>query len=160
MTDDKRNSMTEVCPACGQPLSSDGAECPCGGTSSLASLAAVVPPQLPSTVSRREAALLDAGNLQLKAHLSWFCPLASWLSQILFALLVPGTPSLRSYALLAVILQFGLLIAGLYFGAKVVSLKRRGIAVEGPDYAAAIVGLVFSGGTVLLVLVLALSTSF
>ena len=92
------------------------------------------------------------------ARASWLCPVIAWASQILFVLTLSGVPGLGGFWLLMMVVQFVLIIAGLYLGAKVLALGSLSVAPS--SWWAALLGVVLSGGTILLIAGLAVANSF
>jgi hypothetical protein len=84
------------------------------------------------------------------ARFSWLCPLLAWGSQVVSALTLRGVPDLGVFWLLLCIIQIGLLGAGLYLGITVLVSGRANLSSNGRG--SAILGVVLSGGTILLVL--------
>ena len=141
--------MDGRCPNCGLINPPGAARCDCGYDFA----AAAVPP----TPAERQA---EAEALASKARASWLCPVAAWASQIVLHLTLRGVPGLGPLWTLAMVVQFALIVGGLYLGAKVLSRGRQWATLAPGTRAAAIAGVLLSGGTILLIVVLSLRDTF
>ena len=92
-----------------------------------------------------------------RAHASWVCPLAAWVSQFAFLWLQRAVPETRALSLPMLVLQFVLIVCGLYFGPKVLSQGRA--RVRPSSWWAAIAGTVLSVGTIVLIAYVAATSS-
>ena len=91
------------------------------------------------------------------ARRSWVCPLIAWGSQIVLHLTLRGVRGTAPLWLLAMVAQFALIIAGLYFGAKVLAAGRA--FVPPASWKEAIAGILLSGGTILLIVIVSIVKS-
>jgi hypothetical protein len=81
---------------------------------------------------------------------SWLFPLIAWTSQLVFALSVAVLPDVAVALGFAItIAQFVLIVYGLYFGMKALTAART--TISSGQRTAAIVGVVLSSGTILLI---------
>jgi hypothetical protein len=92
---------------------------------------------------------VEQSSIASRARASWLCPIIAWASQILFAMALRGVAGLSVLWLLAAIAQLVLIVAGLYFGVKVLAMGRA--VVDSEIRLQAIVGTVLSGATILLI---------
>jgi hypothetical protein len=92
---------------------------------------------------------------QVQAWLAFCLPILAWMSSVFAALFVRGAPAEVHFFLAAV--EFGLLLGGLIFG--IWALAKRGNSGMGIILPAGL-GLVVSGGTILLVGVLIVAAAF
>lgn len=94
--------------------------------------------------------------IRTQAQASWLCPVAAWASQIILTFAWYGITGLGLFWAVAAVVQFILIIAGLYLGLKVVSLGRS--TMKPGVWLSAIMGVVLSAGTILLIVVLGFSS--
>jgi hypothetical protein len=94
-------------------------------------------------------------DVAAKATTSWVCPVVAWASQVVF-LALRGIPGLALVYLLIAVLQLVLIVAGLYLGVRVVSLGRSSIPAS--SWWSGVAGIVLSGGTILIIVAVALSS--
>ena len=87
-----------------------------------------------------------AATIASRARASWVCPLIAWVSQFILASVPPRGLALLFLA--AAIVQFVLIAAGIYLGAKTVSLGK---SIDPSSRRQGIIGLVLSCGTILLI---------
>jgi hypothetical protein len=128
--------MDQTCPKC-RLISPVGAtRCDCGWDFAAGQLSA-------------GASELQTRTTAATAKASWLCPLIAWGSQIVLALTLRGVPGLGLLWLIAMLAQGVLIVLGLYFGAKVLALGRS--SVPPATWGAALMGVVLSGGTILLI---------
>ena len=92
----------------------------------------------------------------MRALASWACPLVAWASQIALTIAMSGVRGAAPIWFFALVFQFVMIITGLYTGAKVLSLGKRAVAKS--VWWQAVAGLVLSGGTILLIVVMAIKS--
>jgi len=85
-----------------------------------------------------------------QAKASWVCPLVAWLSQFMIAMNMTGMRGLGLFLLAAALVQLVLLVVGLVLGIKIVTMDHT--LVRPTDRKSAWAGVIFSGGTMALIL--------
>jgi hypothetical protein len=133
--------VEQTCPKCRLISPAGTARCDCGWDFASGQLSA-------------GAALAQSSTAASRAKWSWLCPLIAWVSQIALALALRGVRGLALFWLMMLLVQGTLIILGFYFGAKVLALGRS--SVPPTTWRAALVGVIFSAGTILLIVGLSL----
>ena len=136
--------MEQRCPRCSREKPPSAGRCACGWDFAAGRLTG-------------QAAVAEASALSAEAWASWTCPVVAWGSQAVLNLTLRGVPGMGPVWLLAGIIQLALIVAGLYLGGKILSLGRD--AVPKSARRAAIVGVALSGGTILLIVAVAVASS-
>lgn len=137
--------MEQTCPKCRLISPAGTSRCDCGWDYAVGQLS-------PS------AALVETRTAAARARASWLCPLSAWGSQIVLTLALRGVPGLGLLWLVAMLVQGVLIILGLYFGAKVLTLGRS--SVPPSAWREAVIGVVLSGGTIALITGFSLAAGF
>jgi hypothetical protein len=96
---------------------------------------------------------LNASQIRTRAWAGFLCPVASWASQFFIVLVLrqPRWPAEIYYAVMAV--QAVLILAGIYLGGQVLSVKRS--TVPAIYWWLSLVGVMISVGTIVLIAVVA-----
>jgi hypothetical protein len=136
--------MEQRCPKCGLFTLPTATICDCGWDFAAGKL-------------QSGAAHAESEKYTRYAQRGWLYPVIGWVSQIILTLSLRGISGLAALWLLAAVVQFVLIVAGFYFGLKA-SMAGRAYLSPG-QRGAAMVGVILSGGTIILITVLAVCES-
>src|SRR5262245_12411960 len=100
----------------------------------------------------------EGSSIATSARASWLCPLSAWVSQAVLSVSLRGVHGLFLLWLIAAFLQLALIVGGLYFAGKVLTVSRSSVPAN--QWWSAVAGATLSGATILLGLALATASYF